>query len=471
MKRLNKIMSAVLAVVMVLSLVPMMSAFAETKNMSDYVFVPVKTGEEASKLFVNSTEDSGTDATATWDDMYEDITLTFPAGVKDGDSIARKRTELNLDLSCISDKRYKYVSFEITPEQLMDLVIAYEPYNTKLNLDPGARPHSLYFTDGGYMGPTQHRRKDKYETTSAASGYKSNIQGTWWVKDMKIIQPYEAGDSINVTMIASSMTGNAVKDMTVDGNLTSRLEYDEVQVFINGVRKGQMKVAHRLSAWYNNYLHFAHYTTNDIESNVYLKNLEVGFCEKAGRDVLNILDHTDEDKTWEFPEGDNTFVSITLPMTSDYAYGITSSIGAGGSTFHWYKNNMGVMANWDVNDMPADGMQTQRLADMRQWENYHCWEKPEDVDEVTVTYEINKVLGTVECYDSLGHWRKAYRDIPTSVSIHDVIGDVKPTKVVSGAFAAKGSRIINSSNATVNEFDANSGKLRLTEFGVAEKDK
>lgn len=457
---MKKFLTSILALSILVSCLTVVPTMAQTTDPNAFLYVPMAKGAEAAALLVNSTSDSGADAEILYDEENDEVTIEFPEGKESGETIERKRTEVNLDLSSVKNYRQKYVSFDITLETLMDLVITPEPYNVNYSGDIGdKRPFSLYFTDNmgtdeaptGYMAPTQHARKQKYETTSSATGYKNNITGSWWI-DEGITQQYETYKPINVKFIITSTMG-------VNG------ENDEVQVYINGVRKGQDKVVQNvLDSWLNNYFHFAHYSTKDFTESIYLSNLEMGYCERKGMDAINVLDPNEADKTWEFPEGNNTFISITLPTTADNAYYVKTPSSS--LSLEWFKN-MGVVNNWGSGQFKTDGSCNYSYNDILSWKNVHTWK---DSSEVTVTFEVNKTLGTFEVYDNLGHWIRNYTTAPTSVSIIDKVGSVVPTKVVSGTFAALGSSV-REDNTKVTSFDANTGKLVMSEFGVTGKNK
>ncbi|MBE7012179.1 MAG: hypothetical protein E7415_05850 [Ruminococcaceae bacterium] len=427
-------------------------SFASETNPDTYVYVPVKTGVEAVALFSNSTADSGTDATIT-EDANGDVALTFGDGSTDW-----KRTVVDLDISDVANERFKYVSFDITLDSLMNLVISLDPYDVTQDLEN--RPHSLYFTDTGYMASTQHPRKIKYISRTDADGYNGAITGSWWTSTMKITQPYSPDTSVNVTIVASSLTGTG----TALSNGVKRFESDEVQIYINGERKGQLNTGNRLDSWNSNVLSFSHYSDLGKSQTVYLKNLEIGYCRTSGLDEAYVLNPDEENKTWEFPEGQNTFISLTLPTNSDNAYFVQTSTGDCASML-WFKD-MGVIANWGSGFFNSDGTSTKTHSEILGWNNIPVWKNS---TEVTVTFEIDRLFGTISVYDNLGHWRKAYETIPEYVTITDVVGDVKPTRVVSGMVVRKGLHITDSTGEGVSEFGKDTGVLNLSAFGQTDK--
>ena len=426
--------------------------FASETNPNIYLYVPVKTGIEAGELLTNSTADSGTDAKIV-KDANGDVALTFNPG-----SSKWKRTVVNLDISDVANERYKYISFDITPDSLMNLVISLDPYNVSQDIEN--RPHSLYFTDTGYMAPTSHPQRQKYSSRATANTYNTEIANNFGETSETITQPYLVNTPINVTIVASSLTGVG----TAMSNGVKRFDGDEVQIYINGERKGKFNTGNRLDSWNSNILSFSHYSDSRTDQTVYLENLEIGYCRTSGLDDAYVLDPDEMDKKWVFPEGNNTFISLTLPTKSDNAYLVQSNLG-GCLSMLWFKD-MGVIADWGKGMFNADGSSKFTYNEILSWNNIPAWKNTE---EITVTFEIDRVHGTMSVYDNLGHWRKVYEKIPEYVKIIDIVGDVKPKRVVSGMVVKKGLRIADSIGEDVAEFGKDTGVLNLSAFGKTDK--
>lgn len=412
MKRLNKIMSAVLAVVMVLSLVPMMS-FAATMSMDGYLFVPVKTGKEAAALFSNSEGvaalPDGADATISTDPMGS-VSIEFQPLVSGAE---RTRTDVMVDMSCVEDHYARYVKFDMTTDSLMDLVMTMDPIDAG-DQDWDNRPHSIYLFNEGWLSVTMHPQKNKFITKDQRDGYLSAVTGDWWVKDTKNTIPFEAEKTYEVVFI-------------LDSTIAPSSESDMVSVYIDGRRVGQTKINQRIDAYLNCKLGIHHYATATSTQNLYLDNVEVGFCEKNHIAPTKTLDVNATE--WEIPAGKNTFVQLTLPTTSEYAWNITADTVGRSLGCNWYKD-FGALIDRDTTGFKADGTSTDGYSNIYSWRNKHLWK---DTDEITVTVEVNEIFKSYEVYTNKGNKSKFYYGTrPTKVILNKIVGDVKPTSVISG---------------------------------------
>jgi len=463
MKKISKILVGILALSVFVSCLTVVPSMAATTTQDAFVFVPVVTGDDAFELFSNSTADGGDDADISLEDGV--VTIEYPMGVETAEStddniiIERKQTEVDLDLTPVSDHKYKYVSFDIEFDSYMDMVITPEPYNVINNLALDTRPHSLFVTNNigteeapkAYMVSTIHTEKGKYSTTDLADGYKPAITGSWWTS-AKHARPYTPYEKHNVKFIISALTGVA--------------ESDEVQIYIDGTRAGQTgKNGNYVDSWIHDTLRFSHWATQDYSQIIYLSNIEMGYCDKAGMDEITVLDHTQT--SWNFPEGQNTFISVTVPATTENAFGLQSSASPALTWQRW--TDMSALAKWWVGTSETGvngGYDSAYL-----WPNQHIF-KEDGTGQVTITFEKNTAFKTLEVYDSYGHWGKIYYTTePTYLMLLNMYGTVQPTKVVAGAKAWKGSSVINTSNGSVTSFDENTGKISMSEFGVTEKNK
>lgn len=406
---------------------------AAVTDINQYHFMPVKSGAQATELLKNA---DGSDAVITPDDNGAEITFS-------GNAESRKRTTVELDLGDVSGRRMKYVSFDMTADQLMDLVVTMDPYDVSAYTDN--RPHSLFIGKSGIMSVTIHTPRIKYNTATAAEGYQSAISTDWWTSSGHTID-FVPRMRYNVVLIANSMTMNPSK--TDSGSGAPIAESDEVSVYIDGVRRGQLsKTVNRLEAWRNNKLSFIHYTTGAEEQKLTLDNLEVGFCEKVAKEATEELNANDGE--WSFPDGENAYITMKVPTASETAFLINSTGAEGQASLGWYKT-FGVCDAWTESSFTAGGECTSSYEDVYKTQNVHTWTGG---DEIEVTFEINRTFKTIEVYTDKGHYRKGYYGTePQTVKLVNIVGETKPSKVWAGTMTAFGFDIIDANGNPTRAF-------------------
>ena len=230
--------------------------------------------------------EKGTAAISETDGM---LSMTFNG------SDERLETIVEINTEDVSDKRMKYISFDLCAEALMDFVVT---------IGDGDASLSLYTDDFGAMAVSSQNYRDVYKS---GGSWEEHIPDEYLNLGDGV--EYEREKNYNVCMICDSKDGS-------------------VSVFIDSRKIGKTRTGTGLSAWRSNYVRFIHYTTHKSNDTIHLKNLQIGYCEEYGLYKCGVLSAS---QSCEFPSGDSVWISLELNALneleiSDNREGITLDI-------------------------------------------------------------------------------------------------------------------------------------------------
>ena len=469
--KLRKVLSGVIALGMIILCLSSMTALATpaklTEAYDDFVYMPVKSGAEAAALFGKANE---TDTTIISTGEDNSATITFPAGTETEGVVTRTATSVFVDMSPVYEKRYSYISFDLTANDLMDLVATLDDPSSTGN----ERPLSLYLTDTGAMAGMPHSQKNNY---AADAGTKittlKNAMTTGWYYNNKYTVKYNPAEKHNVKMVHDLYT-------------------NQVWVYIDGIMRGEIKYTTPQKGSSNGYhkwkrnLIITHYATKAEAQSITFENIEVGTCDEMGY-LAGAVVGTNTDGVYWFPTSntavcsDRVFIRLTLPAGTDRYV-----VEADGAGMAWCgSDEFGACHNWNYKTI-----QTSRTyANVNSWGNASCWQQ-NGKDTVVVTFDYDKANDIIRVFTNNGGYYEATPAANTNrviiTSEKQTVGEgeeaveknvVQPISVEYGAVLPIGLNIANTTEnetscTVVDSFDdTTTGRLNVMTFGKTESNK